>query len=272
MKDQHFLVDEKVFDVIVEAADIKPTDFVVEVGPSLGHLTKELAQRVGNVLAIEIDRQFEGPLREVQKRRPNLEVVFRSVLEVKLPSCDKVVASLPFSVLEPFITKLVKSHFKLATLVTGRRFACEIQAKPKDSNYGKLSALVQRKFKAQLVEEIDKNSFWPRPRVNSAIINLKPQEPEALRDDPVRFIMGEVVLQPDKKVKNALREAFVRFEKLRGKRGTKRQAREVISTLGLSPKTLERMPDQLSNKELQLLGRNLETLFGTSFQVKNFSQ
>lgn len=261
-KDQHFLVDRRVIDAVVKTADIKTTDSVVEVGPGLGHLTEKLAKRARSVLAIEIDRQFEGPLGEVQKRRPSLKVIYKNVLEVKLPSCDKLVASLPFSILEPFITKLVKSHFKLATLVAGKRFAYEIQAKPEDRNYGKLSALVQGRFQTRTVREIDKSSFWPKPRVNSAIINLKPQEPGELREEPARFIMGEVVFQPDKKVKNALREAIIRFEKLRGRRGTKRQARETISKLGLPSKILEKMPEQLSNEELQSLAKSLSSLGG----------
>lgn len=260
LKDQHFLVNGKAIDAVVKAADIKPTNSVIEVGPGLGHLTEELANRAKSVLAIEIDRQFEGPLREVQKRRPNLEVVYKNVLETELPSCDKIVASLPFSILEPFITKLTKARFKLATLVTGKRFAYEVEAQPENHNYGKLSALVQGRFEAQKVTEIDKSSFWPKPRVNTAIINLEPQESKELREEPVKFVMGEVILQPDKKVKNALREAIIRFDELRGRRGTKRRAREMISKLGLSSEILEKMPEQLSNRELRSIGKSLRVL------------
>lgn len=254
-KDQHFLVDREVVEAVVKAADIKESDFVIEVGPGLGHLTEELAKRADNVLAIEIDQQFEGPLGEIQERQPSLRVVYGSVLEMKLPPCNKVVASLPFSILEPFVAQLVKARFSLATLVAGKRFSYEIQAEPRDANYGRLSGLVQRGFETEIVIEIPKTSFWPQPRVNSALINLRPRALRELREEPVKFIVGEVVLQPDKKVKNALREALIRFEGLRGRTGTKRQAMEVISKLGLSPEILEKMPDQLSNKELQLLGK-----------------
>jgi len=174
---------------------------VVEIGPGLGHLTELLAQKARRVLTIEIDKQMSGPLEEVRRRRPNLEIAYGSAIDVAIPNCDKIVASLPFSIIEPLVRKLLKVRFKLATLVTGKKFAYEIQAILSGPNYGRLSALAQRRYEVQLIGEVPKESFWPSPRVTSAIINLKPLEPWRLKTKPAQFIVGELVTQPDKKVK-----------------------------------------------------------------------
>jgi 16S rRNA (adenine1518-N6/adenine1519-N6)-dimethyltransferase len=68
-KDQHFLIDEEVISDIVAAANVKARDFVVEIGPGLGHLTERLAQKSKKVLAIEIDRKMSGPLDGIRNRR-----------------------------------------------------------------------------------------------------------------------------------------------------------------------------------------------------------
>jgi 16S rRNA (adenine1518-N6/adenine1519-N6)-dimethyltransferase len=165
--------------------------------------------------------------------------------------------------------KLSKVRFNLATLVTGKKFAYEVQASPYDSNYGRLSALIQGRYQPQLIREVPKEAFWPPPRVNSAILNLKPYKqkslisrlrPRRLKPGTTQFIMGELVMQPDKQVKNALREAIIRFEDLQGRSGTKREAREIIKQLNLSDQILSKMPEQLSNQDFQSIAIAIDIL------------
>ena len=91
----------------------------------------------------------------------NVSVIWNSVLNVYIPSCDKIVSSLPYSITEPFIEKLLRCDFRECLLITGNRFALSIYNK----EITKLSLLVNSFFNVEYIESIDKSSFSPEPRV-----------------------------------------------------------------------------------------------------------
>jgi len=234
---QHFLIDEKVVSKLASYANNE--DIILEVGPGKGILTKALLKQGAKVKAVEIDKQFS---KELEKISGDLEIIYGNVLETTLPPFDKIISSMPYHIIEPFIELVIKKEFKEAILLVGDRFAKEaIANNPNDPDFGKLSLLVQSFFTVEYLEKVSKEAFDPQPRVNSAIIKLIPFRP----NDKSLLVFRELFLQRDKLLKNALREALVRVFSL-----TKNQARELTKNLKLSAERLDGNFENLSNSDI----------------------
>lgn len=175
---QHFLVEERVLGSLISAAELIPDDTVVEVGPGLGILTRELARRAGWVIAIEVDTKLASALKEALATCPNVTVINADVLEsdprALLPKETpyKVVANLPY-----YIASAVVRHFMEASIkpqlmvVTVQKEVAQAMAAPP----GKMSLLsisVQFYGKPTIVDYISAQSFYPPPKVDSAIVRI----------------------------------------------------------------------------------------------------
>jgi 16S rRNA (adenine1518-N6/adenine1519-N6)-dimethyltransferase len=175
---QHLLVDRAALDSIVATADLQPDEHVIEVGSGTGVLTVELAQRAQRVVAVEIDRNILPVLHETTARFPNVEIIPRDLLDVN-PSAVfgdqpyKLVANLPY-----YITALTLRHFleaanpprRLVVLVQ-KEVAERITARPGDMSLLALS--VQFFGTPRLVAVVPAASFYPPPKVDSAIISVE---------------------------------------------------------------------------------------------------
>jgi 16S rRNA (adenine1518-N6/adenine1519-N6)-dimethyltransferase len=175
---QHFLVDEAVLKDIVTAAELSPADTVLEIGPGLGVLTRELAGQVGQVVAVELDDSLAAALKKEMAPYGNVSVVNESILKVdpaslvKGRSGYKVVANLPY-----YITAAALRHFLEASLAPAlivvmvqKEVAQAIAAAP-----GKLSLLavsVQFYGLPQIVGYVPASAFYPAPEVDSAILKI----------------------------------------------------------------------------------------------------
>ena len=100
--DQHFLVDEDIINKYIDFPKFNKNDVVIEIGPGKGTLTKKIAPKVRKMYAIELDDRLKNYLEAI----PNLEVIWGSVLDVKIPKANKIITSLPYSIIEPFIYKM----------------------------------------------------------------------------------------------------------------------------------------------------------------------
>lgn len=237
---QHFLIDENVVHKMAQFAN--PGDIILEVGPGKGILTKALLTKGSEVKAIEIDRQFAPELEKISGR---FEIIFGNVLEITLPNFTKIISSMPYHIIEPFVELIARRYFEEAVLLVGDKFAKEAIAKdPKDENFGKLSLLVQSFFQIEYLEAVSREAFDPMPRVNSAIIRLVPSKPSS----KALLVFRELFLQRDKLLKNALREALVRVFAL-----TKNQAREKIKALNFPTERLENNFENLANTDISNL-------------------
>ena len=101
--DQHFLFDEEVINKFINFCDLKDTNVVVEVGPGEGNITRLLCEKSKQVIAIEKDLRLKGKLDILEKEYDNLQVIYGNVLDTYIPECDKIITSLPYSIIEPFI-------------------------------------------------------------------------------------------------------------------------------------------------------------------------
>lgn len=198
---QHFLIDEEVLQRIASAAELAPTDVVMEVGPGLGVLTKELARQAGWVFAVELDNKLAAILKQTLASLGNVAIVNEDVLKVSpqtllrgqeevFPSavnssCYKVVANLPY-----YITSLVLRHFFEASLkprvmvvMVQKEVAEAIVAEPGDMSI--LSISVQFYGRPDIISYVPAHCFYPAPEVDSAILRVK------LYDKPVVDVADE---------------------------------------------------------------------------------
>jgi len=174
---QNFLTDPHYLRRIVDAAQVGPEDRVVEIGPGLGHLTRELASRAKSLLIIELDERLLPRLREEFGVLANVEVVHADALEYNynsLPGKWKVVANLPYYISTPIIQRLIASHesFTTLTVMLQKEVAERIAAGPGGKEYGFLSVLVQYSAIPRLEFIVPAGAFTPKPKVDSAIVTL----------------------------------------------------------------------------------------------------
>lgn len=187
---QHFLVDEKVLETIVATAELSPDEIVFEIGPGLGVLTRELVVRAGWVVAIELDTSLAENLKQSLASFKNITVINRNILEVdpetllgelkaelspsiKDPARYKVVANLPYYIASPVLRHFLEASVKPREMVVmvQKEVAEEIVAKPGDMSL--LSIGVQLYGEPQIISYVPADSFYPPPKVDSAILKIR---------------------------------------------------------------------------------------------------
>lgn len=179
---QNFLIDKEVVKKFIESAELKPNDVVLEIGPGLGVLTQELAKKAGRVIAVEKDQSMVKVLKELLDcwNIRNVRIVKDDILKINpkyhiIPNTKyKIVANLPFYLTVPVIRKFLESNYQPRgmILIVQKEVGQRICAKPPDMNL--LAVSVQIYAKPEIVSYISKNSFWPKPKVDSAIIRIAP--------------------------------------------------------------------------------------------------
>jgi 16S rRNA (adenine1518-N6/adenine1519-N6)-dimethyltransferase len=176
---QHFLVDDNILGVIGRLAELAPRDVVLEIGPGLGVLTEFLADRVGLVRAVEVDRGLEPALRERLAGRDNVELEFGDALRLALGSGDpaptKLVANLPYNVATPIVVESLDGlpTVKLWCVMVQREVADRFFATPSTKAYGAVSVLIQLATERTGFHPVSKNVFRPRPNVESALVAFR---------------------------------------------------------------------------------------------------
>lgn len=243
--DQHFLIDKEVLNDFIDACELSILDEIVEIGPGKGVITELLAKKSKHVICIEIDLNLEHFINVLKERYNNIDVIYGNALKEYLPSCDKIISALPYSITEPFIEKLLRCDFKESILIVGKKFADNIC----DNKLTKLSLLTNSFFDVYRVRDVLPNSFEPKPRVMSSIIKLKKVKREDLKYSYKRFIFREMFFYRDRKLKNNLMEALIEFSKLHDKKLTKKESKEIIKSFNIPNDTLNKRMENLSNEE-----------------------
>lgn len=220
---QNFLKDPHYLAKIADAARIGPEDQVLEIGPGLGHLTRELAGRAGRLLAIELDDRLLPGLRKEFSGAPNVLIVHADALAYpyeQLSGAWKVVANLPYYLSTPIIRTLIDHRDKLIslTLMLQKEVAERVTASPGGKEYGFLSVLVQRYAEAHIRFPVPAGAFTPRPEVDSAVVTL------TLRERPADAVRSEEFLM------RVVKAAFSQRRKT---------LRNALKQLGISPQTME---------------------------------
>lgn len=187
--DQHFLVDKNALNLIIKTADLKPTDTILEIGPGPGVLTTELAQHAKKVVAVELDSAYAEIL--TRQSLDNITVINEDIQKydlTKLPKGYKVVANLPYSITSRILRQLLASDNKPAslTVLVQKEVAARITARA-----GALSILalsVQYFGTPELIAVVPKHSFYPAPKVDSAILQVRTfNKPPVVGDEQELF-------------------------------------------------------------------------------------
>lgn len=195
---QNFLVDREALDRIVAAAELNENDTVLEIGPGLGTLTGELVQRAGRVVAVEKDEKLADILTQKFKAKSqncNFEIISGDALEFdtslsanKLtPNAYKVVANIPYYITSKILEKFLSAENKpsLIVLLVQKEVAERICAKPGDLSV--LAVSVQYYGEPEIVDIVPRDSFFPVPEVDSAILKINTQNPKPKSNDKEFF-------------------------------------------------------------------------------------
>ena len=197
---QNFLIDPRVLEKIIKAAEITEDDCVLEIGPGIGTMTQHLACAAKKVIAVEIDRALIPILQDTLSGWDNVRIINEDVMKVDLAKLAeeenggkplKVVANLPYYITTPIIMGLFENHvpLKSITVMVQREVADRMQVGPGTKDYGALSLAVQYYAKPYIVANVPPNCFMPRPKVGSAVIRLERYEepPVKVKDEKLMF-------------------------------------------------------------------------------------
>jgi len=238
---QNFLKDGNILRKEVKLADVKGKQ-VIEIGAGDGRLTKEiLAAEPKIVYAFEKDRGLAGLLRETFGSEKRIVIVEGDFLEEKLPEFDVAIGNIPYYISSSIIFRLAEFRFERAVLIVQKEFAEKMVAKPNESNYGRLSVTSQLAFDVKLVQKVPKHLFQPKPKVDSAIILLKPTGNKLTEHE--EEIIRMLFQHKNKTIRNALLHS-------------KKISKDEIEKLG---KTSERKVRTLSKEECLAISQLIRT-------------
>jgi 16S rRNA (adenine1518-N6/adenine1519-N6)-dimethyltransferase len=231
---QHFLTAVDVIDRIVRAIDPKAGERLVEIGPGLGAMTIPLRARCDALTVVELDRDLAARLRT----RGDLDVVESDVLKVdfaalaeRLGGPIRVVGNLPYNISSPilfhlmdFASAVVDQVFMLQKEVVDR-----MAAEPGSKDFGRLTVMLQWRYEVEHLFDVAPDAFDPPPRVDSAIVAMRPRPVEVVAQVD-RKLLGELVMVAFSQRRKILRNTLGKWLEARGYAGefdVQRRAEEV---------------------------------------------
>jgi 16S rRNA (adenine1518-N6/adenine1519-N6)-dimethyltransferase len=198
---QNFLIDLNILDVLVRGADLSRRDVILEVGTGMGSLTRHMAPHVGQIVTVEIDRELQALAKRELEQHPNITMLSLDVLRNKnhlrdevlecvrsklelIPNGQfKLVANLPYNVATPIISNLLSTNLVPERMVVTiqRELAERIVAPAGCKDYSALSIWMQSLCDCEILRILPASVFWPRPKVESAIIRILPKPEKRAR-------------------------------------------------------------------------------------------
>lgn len=198
---QHWLRSDVALNKIIAAAELSPSDRVLEIGPGTGILTRSLVNLAASVLSVEIDRDLCKKLVSSFGKLDNFLLLQGDFLTLDLDDClssfpafqnpNKVVANIPYNITGPILEKLLGKisspqlkPFDSIVLLVQKEVAERITAKPGTKAFGALSVRVQYLAQTELIHYVPAKAFYPPPKVDSAVVRLQPRNLEPAADNP----------------------------------------------------------------------------------------
>jgi len=209
---QNFLTDDNIKRKIIQACQLSKTDFVLEIGPGLGALTKEISKRVKSVIAVEKDTRLCGHLTNLLDEYKNLILINEDILKFKITKNNtKVLGNIPYNISSPIIEHLINQKDKISSIYISlqKELAKRIIAKPGGKDCGSFSLFVQYHTKPEIKFIIKRDCFKPQPNVDSAFIELKIRKTPAVkvRNEELFFrIIRTTFNQRRKMISNTLKD------------------------------------------------------------------
>ena len=181
---QNFLIDDNIVDKIVAGAGIGPSDKIIEVGPGIGTLTREMASRAGTLMAVEIDKNLIPILTDTLGDFENVKIVNEDIIKADIrglidENLDggpvKLVANLPYYITTPIIMRFLEEDINVTDIVVmvQKEVAERMNAQPGGKDFGALSVAVQFYCDTEIVAKVPRHLFVPQPNVDSIVIALR---------------------------------------------------------------------------------------------------
>ncbi|KAH7909985.1 S-adenosyl-L-methionine-dependent methyltransferase [Hygrophoropsis aurantiaca] len=185
---QHILKNPQIAQNIVDKANLRPTDKVLEVGPGTGNLTVRILEKAKHVTAVEMDPRMAAEVTKRVQGKPEqrkLDIIIGDFVKAELPYFDVCISNTPYQISSPLVFRLLSHRpiFRIAILMFQREFAMRLVAQPGTDLWSRLSTNVQLYAKVDLVMHVGKNNFRPAPQVESSVVRLVPLDPPP----PVKF-------------------------------------------------------------------------------------
>ena len=245
---QHFLSSRKVVEKMVAAAEISPADTILEIGPGLGILTKELlASPAKQLIACEKDRRLCVALRQKVKAKRAKIICDDALLlipSLHISSPFKVVANLPYNISSPTLISLLTVCPTLPeaiVVMVQKEVADRLTSPPGSSNRGILTVLIELFGKVKIIERVSRQLFYPPPQVDSAVIKISEISPLSFSAINALKIIKFAFAGKRKKIKNSL------FSTLKIPAP---EAQKIAASCGIS---LDQRPEELNRTQWQHL-------------------
>ena len=236
---QNFIINPGIPTKIVDASGVDKRYGVIEIGPGIGVLTKELAKRAAKVVSIEVDERLPPLLAETMAGVDNFKLVLQDVLKVDLKALIAeefpgmpvaVCANLPYNITTPAITALIESKcFESITVLVQKEVAERLCAAPGTSAYGAFSVFMQYYTEPEYLFAVPRECFEPQPKVTSAVLRavVRREPPVEVEDEKFFFrVVYAAFALRRKTLVNSLMTAF-------GSQLTKEQVTQAVTSCGL---------------------------------------
>ena len=176
---QNFLINKEIIDEIISKSEITKDDVVLEIGPGLGTLTKELVKNAKKVIAVELDQDMVDILNN-RFSDSNLEIINDDILKVDINEITKkygkikVVANLPYYITTPIIMKLLENRYEIKsiTVMVQKEVGERLCGNSGNKEYGAITISVEYYSDAHIIIDVPKDNFLPSPEVDSVVIKL----------------------------------------------------------------------------------------------------
>jgi 16S rRNA (adenine1518-N6/adenine1519-N6)-dimethyltransferase len=219
---QNFILDESLISSLLDAAEVGPDDFVLEIGPGAGVMTALLSDRCARVLSVEIDGKLKPVLDAVLEGKENVRLEFADVMRINLPKLTReafgerpfrVVANLPYYITSDVVEALVATSLPVSDIcvMVQKEAAERILSRPGTKKWCALAATIAYFGEPEVLLNVPRAAFEPQPHVDSAFLRIcvyakKPVQAES--DDMMKRVIAAAFLMRRKKLANNLKAAF----------------------------------------------------------------
>lgn len=205
---QNFLIDEFIINQIISYINAQKEETLVEIGPGLGALTKPLLNQVNHLNVIEIDNDIVTQMENWQEK--NLIIHHCDILKFDFSTLGnniKIIGNLPYNISSPILFSLLQQrhHIKEMFFMLQREVVERIVSKPNTKVYGRLSVMMQTFFDTELLFLVPPESFDPAPKIESAIIFLKPKKNVSIDFQNLEKVVRMAFSQRRKMLRNTLK-------------------------------------------------------------------